>query len=138
MIFSDFFVFTHKWFIINVIFWGKKLRLACNLEIIMLYVMQDILHFLLTDWAGAPLAIWLSGGVLFALCLFLATVLFGGRIRVMWDGKKLVIEANQATGQARKPHMAARSAKSALLEAEIRHPNSCEPVMADQRAGAGF
>lgn len=56
--------------------------------------MKDIL---LTHWAGAPMAIWLVAVVVLAIVLAAVVVLFVGRIRVEWNGKKrlLIVESNR-------------------------------------------
>jgi hypothetical protein len=54
-------------------------------------------EILLTNWAGAPMAIWLIVAALLATVLVTIAVLFVGRIRVEWNGNKrqLIIESNR-------------------------------------------
>jgi len=56
------------------------------------------LSLLQTSWAGAPLAIWLGGGVLFIGILVAILVLCVRRIRIEWkSGKRqFVIETSNA------------------------------------------
>ena len=54
-------------------------------------------EILLTNWAGAPVAIWLIVLVMLAIVLITIAVLFVERIRVEWNGSKrqLIIESHR-------------------------------------------
>lgn len=68
--------------------------------------MTEIGKCLITTWAGAPLAIWLGGGLILSVFLLTIIILCVRKIRVEWKTRKrlLLIETdNSARGETQKP-----------------------------------
>jgi len=66
---------------------------------------EKIGQFLITNWAGAPLVIWLGGALILSVCLLTITVLCVRKIRVEWKTRKrlLLIETdNSARAEIKK------------------------------------
>ena len=53
--------------------------------------MTEFAQLLDTQWAGAPLIIWLTGGVILGILLLTLIILCVGRFHVEWKTKKRLI-----------------------------------------------